>query len=204
MGTITLSDLKSKLRAFYKRKFKDLNTNEIALFANGKFKGLCKNCGKQGHKAADCRSKNNTGGANKETKGKGVKCFNCNKYAGHIAKDCPEEKKTKEKKETGMLTTNNKTFFDYEYVEDTKVYTTCEETEYAFIGMTIEIVDEEINLVPGVVDLRSPDEELLQEWCRLLDEDGHHQVGNLLQAVVDDGVLATAQALKDTTLHCSR
>ena len=68
MGTITLSDLKSKLRAFYKRKFKDLNTNEIALFANGKFKGLCKNCGKQGHKAADCRSKNNTAGANKETK----------------------------------------------------------------------------------------------------------------------------------------
>ena len=170
MGTITLSDLKSKLRAFYKRKFKDLNTNEIALFANGKFKGLCKNCGKQGHKAADCRSKSNTAGANKETKGKGVKCFNCNKYAGHIAKDCPEEKKTKEKKETGMfvgivetieihdeksdtdddfeiinLTTNNKTFFDYEYVEDTKVYITCEETEYAFIGVTIEIEDEEIN-----------------------------------------------------------
>ena len=53
-------------------------------------------------------------------------------------------------------------------------------------------MDEEVNLVPGVVDLRSPDEELLQEWCRLLDEDGHHQVGNLLQAVVDDGVLATA------------
>ena len=65
-------------------------------------------------------------------------------------------------------------------------------------------MDEEVNLVPGVVDLRSPDEELLQEGCRLLDEDGHHQVGNLLQAVVDDGVLATAQALEDSTFYCSR
>ena len=43
IGTITLSDMKFKLRAFYKRKFKEANTNEIALFANGKFKGLCKN-----------------------------------------------------------------------------------------------------------------------------------------------------------------
>jgi hypothetical protein len=31
MGTISFSDLKSKLRAFYKRKVKDANTNEIAL-----------------------------------------------------------------------------------------------------------------------------------------------------------------------------
>ena len=44
------------------------------------------------------------------------------------------------------LTTNKKTFFDYEYhVEGTEVYTTCKEKEYAFVGVTIEIVDEEIN-----------------------------------------------------------
>ena len=43
------------------------------------------------------------------------------------------------------LTTNNKKFFDNEYFEDTEVYTTCEEAEYAFIGVTIEVVDEEIN-----------------------------------------------------------
>ena len=55
----TLTELKNKIRAFYKRKFKTekSSTNEIALFAGGKFKGLCRNCGKQGHKSADCRSK---------------------------------------------------------------------------------------------------------------------------------------------------
>ena len=37
IGTITLSDLKSKLHEFYKRKFKDANTNKIALLANCKF-----------------------------------------------------------------------------------------------------------------------------------------------------------------------
>ena len=47
--------------------------------------------------------------------------------------------------EVVVLTKNNKKFFDSEYIEGTKVYTTCEETEYSFIGVTIEIVDEEIN-----------------------------------------------------------
>jgi hypothetical protein len=42
---------------------------------------------------------------NKMTTNKGVKCFNCNKHAGHIARDCPEPKKDKitSTKETGMF-----------------------------------------------------------------------------------------------------
>lgn len=42
--------------------------------------GKCRKCGKQGHKAADCKSDK-----------KGV-CFNCGKD-GHFARDCPEKKK---------------------------------------------------------------------------------------------------------------
>ena len=99
------SEYSNKIRAFYKRKFKTENssTNEIALFAGGKFKGLCRNCGTQGHKSADCRSKGSK--ADGEKTGKGIKCFNCNKFAGHIAKDCPDEKKKKtaDKKETSFF-----------------------------------------------------------------------------------------------------
>ena len=75
LDTITLSDLKSKLRGFYKRKLKDANTNEIE-----------------------------------------------------------EKSDTDDDFEIIDLTTNNKTFFDYEYVEDTQVYTTCEETENALLA----------------------------------------------------------------------
>ena len=79
---VTLTEIKAKIRAFYKRKFKttDKNEDELALFVGGKFKGNCRNCGKQGHKAAECRSKVNTAGVgNKkrakddEAVGKGVK-----------------------------------------------------------------------------------------------------------------------------------
>jgi len=96
---MSLDDLKSKFRAFYKRKFKGKpNDKELALPSfSSKYKGTCKNCGKQGHKAVDCRSKPaGTRVVNKSTKttvGKGVKCFNCNKYAGHISRDCPEPRR---------------------------------------------------------------------------------------------------------------
>jgi hypothetical protein len=47
---------KGKIRAFHKRGFKKdvKDKEEIALYAGGKFKGTCRNCGKQGHKSADC------------------------------------------------------------------------------------------------------------------------------------------------------
>ena len=72
--TITLVDLKSKVRTFYTRKLKDSKAgNNLALAAFKQFKGLCRKCGKQGHKAADCRSKESS------TPFKGIKCYNCNR-----------------------------------------------------------------------------------------------------------------------------
>ena len=91
--TVTLGDLKSKIRTFYTRKLKTLKSgDELALLAVYKqFKGLCQKCGKQGHKALECRNKD-------PMQNKGVKCFNCNRYAGHIARDCPEPKREFKKK----------------------------------------------------------------------------------------------------------
>ena len=104
--SLTLSDLQSKIRAFWKRKLKgEKNSKELALPIYTKFKGICRNCGKQGHKANDCRSKKATlNGDKSKTNNKDLKCFNCGKFAGHIAKDCPEPKKERNAKtETGMF-----------------------------------------------------------------------------------------------------
>ena len=52
MSSITLCNIKAKIHAFYKCKFKDNNTAiELAMLAGRKLKGQCYNCGKQGHKA---------------------------------------------------------------------------------------------------------------------------------------------------------
>ena len=107
---LSLHQIQEKMRVYYNRKFKKKKrSKDIALFA-AKFKGKCRNCGKQGHKPADCRVNNTVSGergaTDKDGKEKGMKCFNCNKYAGHMAKDCPEKKKQKggeETKETGTF-----------------------------------------------------------------------------------------------------
>ena len=64
-----------------------------------RFKGDCRNCGKQGHKSADCRSKPSgeapgKGGGDKE-KNKNVTCYNCQEK-GHYARECPKKKKNEE------------------------------------------------------------------------------------------------------------
>ena len=59
---VNLQELKGKFRAFHKWWFKkDMkDKDEITFYAGGKFKGIGRNCGKQGLKSADCRSKTNT------------------------------------------------------------------------------------------------------------------------------------------------
>ena len=61
------------------------------------FKGKCNKCGKQGHRARECRSNgtNNNAGERENAKSK-VKCYNCGGF-GHIARECPK------KEETGMF-----------------------------------------------------------------------------------------------------
>jgi hypothetical protein len=53
-----------------------------------KFKGRCRKCGKQGHKASDCKSDK-----------KGV-CFNCGED-GHFARNCPKKTSAKPSNEGG-------------------------------------------------------------------------------------------------------
>ena len=76
----------------------DEGKNERALFAK-QFKGKCRECGKYGHKAADCRSKgktNNSNGSNGGNNGNkqrfNGKCNYCHKF-GHKKIDCFKRKK---------------------------------------------------------------------------------------------------------------
>ena len=150
MPSLTLEDLKAKIRAFFKRKFKNEKSDgELALAAFGtKFKGLCRSCGKQGHKAADCRVKNKTHGDGNRPPPKGVKCFNCNKHAGHIAKDCPEPKRERTTtKETGMFV--GMCTIDYEDIEANEKkqdmndkYNENDDKEWTFVGICEEIIDD--------------------------------------------------------------
>jgi hypothetical protein len=92
---------------------------------------------------------------NKSTTNKGVKCFNCNKHAGHIARDCPEPKKDKNEsstKETGMFVGCCMFINEDEVNENEKEVTETEineyknnkesENEFMFVGICEKIVTE--------------------------------------------------------------
>lgn len=74
-----------------------------------KFKGNCRNCGKIGHKANECRSAKveTTGGSTKkdtESDKSHVKCYNCQEM-GHYANKCtkPKKAKTENTEDMGMF-----------------------------------------------------------------------------------------------------
>ena len=85
----TVRELEDEIRNKWKRDHKSNDeTNEYALSIEHKgkgkrrFKGKCRKCGKQGHKAVDCKS-------NKQ----GV-CFECGED-GHFARNCPKKNASK-------------------------------------------------------------------------------------------------------------
>jgi hypothetical protein len=103
--------VKKAYQDFWKRKMKPGKGDyrKVALYAAGTnrfkkgngtqkkkpwkmFKGTCNHCGKQGHKAADCFSKEagDSGGKGKRS----GKCFNCGKL-GHFAHECPKKNEEK-------------------------------------------------------------------------------------------------------------
>ena len=102
-GKLTLKTLKTELRSKYQRIKKEMPKTEedIGLLTKGykkKFKGACRICGKQGHKAADCweneKNKKDKVKAGDQKRFPG-KCFYCGKV-GHRQTDCFKKKKDKE------------------------------------------------------------------------------------------------------------
>jgi hypothetical protein len=112
----TIEDLKEKLAAKYTRMKvwgKQERTEELqehavynnegtpSYYTDG-FSGLCRNCGKRGHKSANCRDNNNNNNMHKNGNGpsrfKG-KCFNCGKI-GHRKIDCRAPKKMNDRANT--------------------------------------------------------------------------------------------------------
>ena len=107
LAETSLVKLRKEIVLQYKSllKVKGKSTSESALLANAnkhpfkKFKGTCRNCGKLGHKAAECRSKATEGnGGVGKGKGNGdksnVTCYNCGEK-GHYSNKCPKPKKEK-------------------------------------------------------------------------------------------------------------
>ena len=100
---LTMEKVKERLRAKFKRMQKSdvSSTEEKALVtsqsAKGKkFKGTCYNCGKYGHKGADCcnKDKKTEGGDTKKFEGN---CHYCKK-PGHKMEDCYKKKNADKKK----------------------------------------------------------------------------------------------------------
>jgi Zinc knuckle len=88
-NSVTLADLEEVMHQHWRtiknnKKEKSEDDEELTLSA---FDGKCHNCGKKGHKSADCRSGKSARGKSKKFSGK---CNTCGK-SGHMAKSCWED-----------------------------------------------------------------------------------------------------------------
>ena len=77
---------------------------EIGLFAGG-FKGKCHNCGRYGHKKADCKEAKKVGGWKGQRGGQRLFCIYCIER-DHTVENCPkvkerEERLARERRERG-------------------------------------------------------------------------------------------------------
>ena len=105
-GTVTIEDMKERLSLVFERRNdrqynddddeNEANDSDDKAFAAGQFKGKCHNCGKIGHKSADCPDKQGSNGGNNGGGGNNGKRFNgrcnwCGIY-GHREDDCRKKK----------------------------------------------------------------------------------------------------------------
>jgi len=74
------------------------DTGEVLLAA---VNATCKSCGKKGHMANACPSRETNRNDSNQNKRTGKKCLNCNKK-GHLAKDCWYKESNKDKQPAGF------------------------------------------------------------------------------------------------------
>ena len=149
MNPLKLKTLRERLRAKYQRlKKRNSTEDEKALLAHHQqFKGTCRNCGKYGHKARDCRDKeknrnNQRNNANTDQRGPKIngKCNYCGK-PGHMEKYCYKKKRdTKSNEETANIAQSDDKDQEEEFVMvhgvDLKKGTECKLNENTWLGDT--------------------------------------------------------------------
>ena len=68
-----------------------MDVDALVQKGKGSFKGKCKSCGRQGHKAADCRAQGGAGAGKSASSAAQVQCFACGRY-GHYSWECSSSK----------------------------------------------------------------------------------------------------------------
>ena len=113
---LKLKTVRERLRSKYQRlkKNNEAEDDKALIARHQQFKGTCRNCGKYGHKAKDCRDKtksrsqqrnnNNNSGRNQNERGPRIngKCNYCGKE-GHMEKYCYKKKKDKGESENANI-----------------------------------------------------------------------------------------------------
>jgi hypothetical protein len=108
VATLSMVEMKKSLKEFWKAYVKPTDEKSGDVFYGEKteyqktpgkknfnpkknFKGDCRKCGKQGHKAADCRGETNQGAGGNTKSNANITCYKCQKK-GHYARECPTKK----------------------------------------------------------------------------------------------------------------
>ena len=124
-------------------EFESDDDGEHALYSGGagRWKGKCNKCGKQGHKAVDCRSNSTTrtgrgGGSGKRFDGK---CHYCQR-PGHRASDCYKKKKDQKGDQANVA--KDKTSDKEEEVVDVVLTTIEEEESYEKLQSSNTVTEE--------------------------------------------------------------